>query len=233
MSTPNKGIGKVEVTLKWDPSPPGAPAHDLDIVAATYPANEPYGNPRIRALRQPLAGRHHQSQPGQQDGPRARLGRGDDPGARPAVGRVRPRGRRGRHPAAGRPKDLRRHSEPGVRIREGYTSGRGRLLLGRRATAATVAEFVRDGSGGWEFRETSAASRPTRVVRRTMGQHARTVTPRPATEAWHRLASVSRSMAPQHARSRAPGRAIRGSTPQPVREPEAAESVIDSTALTS
>lgn len=41
----NKGIGKVEVALRWDPSPIGAPPSDLDIVAATYSVEDPYGKP--------------------------------------------------------------------------------------------------------------------------------------------------------------------------------------------
>ncbi|MEU0393498.1 TerD family protein [Streptomyces sp. NPDC006208] len=45
MSSLNKGVGKAEVTLKWDPSPLGEPDIDLDIVAATYPADAPHGKP--------------------------------------------------------------------------------------------------------------------------------------------------------------------------------------------
>ena len=45
MTSLNKGTRKVEVKLKWDPSPLGAPASDLDIIAATYYANDPHGRP--------------------------------------------------------------------------------------------------------------------------------------------------------------------------------------------
>ncbi|MER5968765.1 TerD family protein [Streptomyces sp. NPDC002055] len=45
MNSLNKGLRKVEVTLKWDPSPAGAPDHDLDIVAATYSTENPPGEP--------------------------------------------------------------------------------------------------------------------------------------------------------------------------------------------
>ncbi|MEI5007593.1 TerD family protein [Streptomyces sp. PmtA] len=45
MSSLSKGLRKVQVTLKWDPSPIGASAHDLDIVAATYTADAPHGTP--------------------------------------------------------------------------------------------------------------------------------------------------------------------------------------------
>ena len=45
MSSFNKGVRKAEVTLRWDPSPLGQPAHDLDIVAAPYRADAPHGEP--------------------------------------------------------------------------------------------------------------------------------------------------------------------------------------------
>ncbi len=45
MSSLSKGVSKVEVTLRWDPSPLGEPPHDLDIVAATYPADGLHGEP--------------------------------------------------------------------------------------------------------------------------------------------------------------------------------------------
>jgi tellurium resistance protein TerD len=41
----NKGLDKVEVTLKWDPSPAGAPDHDLDLIAGTYTADDQHGGP--------------------------------------------------------------------------------------------------------------------------------------------------------------------------------------------
>jgi stress response protein SCP2 len=40
-----KGLGKVEVKLKWDPSRLGRPPHHLDIIAATYSAEAPHGRP--------------------------------------------------------------------------------------------------------------------------------------------------------------------------------------------
>jgi tellurium resistance protein TerD len=40
-----KGIRKVEVALKWDPSPAGLPPTDLDIVAATFVSGDAYGTP--------------------------------------------------------------------------------------------------------------------------------------------------------------------------------------------
>ncbi|GGV07895.1 TerD family protein [Streptomyces spectabilis] len=45
MSNIRKGLKKVEVGLRWDPSPLGSSPHDLDIVAATYTSDDPYGSP--------------------------------------------------------------------------------------------------------------------------------------------------------------------------------------------
>ncbi|MEU9191611.1 TerD family protein [Streptomyces hundungensis] len=39
------GLNKVEVKLKWDPSRWDQPPHHLDIIAATYSAEAPYGPP--------------------------------------------------------------------------------------------------------------------------------------------------------------------------------------------
>ncbi|MGW0878459.1 TerD family protein [Streptomyces sp. NPDC002671] len=41
----SKGFGKIEVGLQWDPSPAGEPPTDLDIVAATFTVDDPYGTP--------------------------------------------------------------------------------------------------------------------------------------------------------------------------------------------
>jgi tellurium resistance protein TerD len=45
VSSLNKGVSKVEVALRWDPSPMGEAPHDLDIVAAVFPADAPSGAP--------------------------------------------------------------------------------------------------------------------------------------------------------------------------------------------
>ena len=45
MSRISKAFGKVEVKLRWDPSPLGEPPRHLDIVAATYSVDDPYGRP--------------------------------------------------------------------------------------------------------------------------------------------------------------------------------------------
>ncbi|BBA98891.1 hypothetical protein RVR_5262 [Actinacidiphila reveromycinica] len=41
----NKGIERVEVRLKWDPSPLGAPPSDLDLIAGTFRAGAEQGDP--------------------------------------------------------------------------------------------------------------------------------------------------------------------------------------------
>jgi tellurium resistance protein TerD len=41
----NKGMARVEIMLKWDPSPLGAPDHDLDLIAGTFTAADPHGSP--------------------------------------------------------------------------------------------------------------------------------------------------------------------------------------------
>ena len=45
VSGAGNGLGKVEVRLKWDPSPFGETPRHLDIIAATYSADDPYGRP--------------------------------------------------------------------------------------------------------------------------------------------------------------------------------------------
>ncbi|MCN9242288.1 TerD family protein [Streptomyces sp. RY43-2] len=45
MGVVGKGLGKVEIRLKWDPSPLGESPRHLDIVAATYSVDDPFGRP--------------------------------------------------------------------------------------------------------------------------------------------------------------------------------------------
>lgn len=40
-----KSLARVEVALKWDPSAPGSPANDLDIIAAVYAEGDVRGTP--------------------------------------------------------------------------------------------------------------------------------------------------------------------------------------------
>ncbi|WP_306317123.1 MULTISPECIES: TerD family protein [unclassified Streptomyces] len=46
MSSVTTGLQKIEVKLRWDPSPLGQPPHHLDIVAATYSSDATDGQPR-------------------------------------------------------------------------------------------------------------------------------------------------------------------------------------------
>ncbi|MBT2387744.1 TerD family protein [Streptomyces sp. ISL-11] len=154
MSGLNKGLGRVEVALKWDPSPAGAPDHDLDIIAATYPAHDPYGKPAYLVhfgSRSPdgTITLNRDSRTGQ--------GFGDDEvmvlefdRLSPSYGRVvvgvAIQQREGHKTFGAVP-------HTGIRISE----GRAELLTGDFAgvsdcTAATVAEFVRDDAGAWQFR---------------------------------------------------------------------------------
>lgn len=150
----SKGIRKVEVALKWDPSPPGRPATDLDIVAATFVAGDAFGAPAylvhfdsrspdgtIFLNRDSTDGKGF----GWDEVMTLELDRLDGRYARVVVGVVIQQ-----HPVRRTFVDV---LNPAMRIREGYTTlaeddfG---AVLG--ATAATIAEFVRDDSGAWAFR---------------------------------------------------------------------------------
>ncbi|GAA3057954.1 TerD family protein [Streptomyces glomeratus] len=150
----NKGIGKAELALKWDPSPKGQSPTDLDIVAATYLADDPYGAPAyvvhfdsrspdgtIYLNRDSLDGKGF----GWDEVMTLELHRLDSRYARVVAGVVIQQ-RTGR-------KTFVDVLNPALRLREGYTvlaeDDFGHVL---GSTAATVAEFVRDGSGEWMFR---------------------------------------------------------------------------------
>lgn len=150
----NKGLRKVEIAVRWDPSPAGQPSTDLDLVAATYPADDPHGDPAYVVhfdSRSPdgTIYLNRDSKDGQGFGydevMTLELDRLDGRYARVVVGVV----------IQQRPAERTFVSvvNPGLRIREGYTvlaeDAFGSVL---GATAATVAEFVRDGSGPWDFR---------------------------------------------------------------------------------
>jgi tellurium resistance protein TerD len=149
----NKGIRKVELAVKWDPSPSSHPPTDLDIVAATYLADDPYGAPAyvvhfdsrspdgtIYLNRDSLDGKGF----GWDEVMTLELDRLSERYGRVLVGVVIQQ--RVAHRAF---VDV---LDPGLRIREGYTvlaeDDFGGVL---GSTAATVAEFVRDSSGEWTF----------------------------------------------------------------------------------
>ncbi|GGX16361.1 TerD-family protein [Streptomyces malachitofuscus] len=150
----NKGIRKVEIALRWDPSPSGEPSTDLDLVAAPYPASDPHGDPAyvvhfdsrspdgtITLNRDSKDGKGF----GYDEVMTLELDRLDQRYARVVVGVVIQQ-----HQAR---RSFSGVGNPGLRIREGYTvlaeDDFGGVL---GVMAATVAEFVRDGSGPWEFR---------------------------------------------------------------------------------
>ncbi|WP_329139457.1 TerD family protein [Streptomyces sp. NBC_01476] len=153
MHSLNKGTEKVEVQLKWDPSPLGAPDSDLDLIAATYLARDPGGEPAYLVYfdsRSPdgTITLNRDSKNGKglgiDESMTLELHRlGADYG-RVIVG-VAIQQNGGRLVFA----DV---LNPEFRVMEGYTelSG-GDFAEVAGATAATVAEFVRTGSGVWEF----------------------------------------------------------------------------------
>ncbi|MFI6013750.1 TerD family protein [Streptomyces sp. NPDC051243] len=154
MSAINKGIRKVEISVKWDPSPAGQPPTDLDIVAATYLAGDPYGDPAYVVhfdSRSPdgTIYLNRDSKDGKGFGwdevMTVELNRLDSRYARVMVGVVIQQ-----RPAK---RTFVSVVKPALRIREDYTvlaeDDFGGVL---GATATTVAEFVRQDSGTWEFR---------------------------------------------------------------------------------
>ncbi|WP_367322630.1 TerD family protein [Streptomyces sp. HUAS ZL42] len=155
MSSGSKGLGKVEVRLKWDPSPLHQPPHHLDIIAATYSADAPFGRPVYIVhydSRSPdgTINMSRHSQTGQGFGyveaMTLELDRLAPSFARVVVGVAI-------HQNAGL-KTFADISNAGVLVVDGYTE----LLKDDFAqiagsTAGTVAEFTRDRSGAWEFQE--------------------------------------------------------------------------------
>ncbi|MFE0512987.1 TerD family protein [Streptomyces sp. NPDC058964] len=149
----SKGIRKVEVALQWDPSPAGQPPTDLDIIAAPYLASDPYGAPAYLVhfdSRSPdgTIFLNRDSKDGKGFGwdevMTLELDRLDGRYARVVVGVVIQQQV---------DRTFANVLNPAVRIREGYN------VLAQDdfgsvpgATAATVAEFVRDESRGWTFR---------------------------------------------------------------------------------
>ncbi|MFF8606368.1 TerD family protein [Streptomyces sp. NPDC015346] len=154
MSGLNKGVGKVEVTLKWDPSPVGAPPHDLDLVAGVYTADDPYGSAAYLVhfdSRSPdgTITLNRESRTGQ--------GFGYDEAMTLELDRLAPRYTRvvvgvAIQQGAGR-LTFGAVANTGVRIREGYTELTSHDFADAAdATAATIAEFTRDGSNAWSYR---------------------------------------------------------------------------------
>ncbi|MFD4529476.1 TerD family protein [Streptomyces sp. NPDC058470] len=155
MSGTGVGLGKVEVRLKWDPSPLGERPRHLDIIGATYSADDPLGRPVYVV--------HYESR--SPDGT-INMNRHSETGlglgfvevmvlelerlssayGRVVVGVVI-------HQDGG-PRTFGDISNAGVLVVEGYRELLADDFAGvAESTAMTVAEFVRDDSGAWEFRE--------------------------------------------------------------------------------
>jgi tellurium resistance protein TerD len=153
VSSVSEGLGKVEVKLRWDPSARGRPPHHLDIIAATYSADDTHGQPAYVVhfdSRSPdgTINMSRHSQTGQGFGfvevMTLEFDRLASSYARVVVGVAI-------HQDGG----FRTFGDvpnAGVLIAEGYkelvTDDFARVA---GSTAATVAEFTRDDSGGWGF----------------------------------------------------------------------------------
>jgi len=155
MSGVGQGLGRVQVKLKWDPSPAGQPPHHLDIIATTYSADAPYGRPAYVVhfdSRSPDGtinmSRHSQTGLGLGfvEAMEFEFDRLSSAYARVVVGVAI-------HQNHG-PKTFGDVSNRGVLVTEGY-----RQLLAddlskvSGSTAATIAEFTRDATGQWVMRE--------------------------------------------------------------------------------
>ncbi|MDH6145038.1 MULTISPECIES: TerD family protein [Kitasatospora] len=153
MSSLNKGLERVEVSLMWDPSPAGSVPHDLDLVAATYTEDAPPGAPAYLVhfdSRSPdgTITLSRDSRDGKGLGVDERLLLELDRLAhryvRVVVG-VAIQQHNGRLTFAG-------IAHPAVRIRNRHDELAAVDFTDvGEATAAKVAEFVRDDSGAWGF----------------------------------------------------------------------------------
>lgn len=159
MTGVRKGLAKVEIALRWDPSPVGDPANDLDIVAAVYGAADLHGVP-LQVVhfgsRSPdgTITLNRDSHTGQ--------GFGFDEVMTVELGRMSERARRvvvgvviqdaGEVPGESRAKTFADIAGTGIRIREGHTDlAQSDFGSVPAATAVTVAEFLRDDSGAWSL----------------------------------------------------------------------------------
>lgn len=150
-----KALGKVEVRLKWDPSPLGEPPRHLDIVAATYSTDDPFGKPVYLVhydSRSPdgTINMSRHSQTGQGFGfveaMSLEFGRLSNAYARVVVGVVIHQ-----EPV---PRTFGDISNAGVLILEGYEELLTDDFSGvAGATATTLAEFTRNDSGDWKLHE--------------------------------------------------------------------------------
>ncbi|MBV2357037.1 TerD family protein [Streptomyces sp. J2-1] len=154
MAGVSKGIRKVEASLKWDPSPVGGPPTDLDLVAGTYLASDPYGAPdylvhfdsrspdgTIFLNRDSTDGKGF----GWDEVMTLELERLAERYARVVVGAVIQQ--------QSAPRTFSGVLNPAMRVREGYTVlAEDEFAQVAGATAAVLARFDRDSTGAWTFR---------------------------------------------------------------------------------
>ncbi|MGV9878135.1 TerD family protein [Streptomyces sp. NPDC003006] len=155
MSGVSKGIKKVEVGLKWEPGRAGSTPNDLDIIAATYTSDAPYGNPVYLVhfdSRSPdgTITLNRDSRTGQ--------GFGFDEVMVLELDRLAPAYSRVVVGVAIQQQEAQKTfgdiPNTVVRVREGHSDLAQNDLSGvSGSTASTVAEFTRDESGVWSFRE--------------------------------------------------------------------------------
>lgn len=155
MSGVRKGLAKVEIALRWDPSPLGAPVHDLDILAAVYSAADPHGQP-VHLVH--FGSRAPDGTITLDRDSRTGQGLGFDEVMTLELNRIAPELTRvvvgiviqpaGTGPAL----TFAAVGGAGLRIREGYTElSVHDFTAVASASAATVAEFTRDSSGSWSL----------------------------------------------------------------------------------
>ncbi|MFJ7271781.1 TerD family protein [Streptomyces sp. NPDC099050] len=155
MSGVSKGLAKVEIALRWDPSPAGAPVHDLDLLAAVYPAADPYGEP-VHLVH--FGSRSPDGTITLNRDSRTGLGLGFDEVMTLELTRIADALNRVvvgvviQRPGGGPALTFAEVVGKGLRIREGYTDLSVDDLAGfGAASAVTVAEFTRDNAGVWSI----------------------------------------------------------------------------------
>lgn len=153
MSGVRKGLAKVEIALRWDPSPAGAPVHDLDLLAAVYAAADPYGQP-VHLVH--FGSRSPDGTITLNRDSRTGLGLGFDEVMTLELDRIAEElirvvvGVVIQRPSGGPVLTFADVAGKGLRIREGYTDLAVDDLTGfGAASAVTVAEFTRDAEGVW------------------------------------------------------------------------------------
>ncbi|MFF2652775.1 TerD family protein [Streptomyces sp. NPDC058045] len=154
MSGLSKGLAKVEVALRWDPSPLGEAPHDLDLVAATYTRDTPSEAPEYLVhhdSRSPdgTISLDRDSRNGQGFGfdevMTLELDRLSESFVRVVVGAVIQQAQEHKAFGAIEATAVRIRGEDDRELFSDDFTGVA------SATAATVAEFVRDDSGAWEL----------------------------------------------------------------------------------